>query len=356
MKKIFLLLLVLHAFISFSMPIQLDSSEYLIKGDLDISTGIVILKSTFKKDTLKFDGGRFQFKGSAYKTSLALIEIQPLGGIPTDLILEPGQITVTVKNGVCTIGGTPNNSRYQQIRNQLSSFRKTLADLQNRSYTASGAEKAKFLKAIDSLHVQRLLFTGKLIRQNPNYAGLVTLQTIYRKELPSNLVCYLEEFKAFESDELYQLVFRFYQDMVKIEKGFPVANFSLPNQQGRQISLESFKGKYVLLDFWYKDCVFCRKLSPVLKKIYADLKPKGFEIVSISIDPLTMKNEWLTAIKEDGSTWTQLWDFNKTLPKKYNVNSYPHLFLLDKDDRLLEQVIGYYEEEELRKILNKHIL
>lgn len=323
---------------------------YVVKGSSDVKDGIAILNH----DTVQIKNGRFQFKGSVAQPVRALLMIQPPGGLPADLILEQGEITVTMLKGQITIGGTPNNIAYQQIRDQTASFRTAITALQEQSYVATGLEKRSIQAAIDSVNKEKVKVTGQLIRKYNNLAGLLALQSTYRKEKPSHLVFYLDAFKKFSADPAYQLVADFYKNMMKAEIGFPVPPFTLPDLDGKMISLGDFRGKYVLVDFWYHNCVFCRKMAPGLRNIYADMQQKGFEIVSISIDPKSDEAQWREAIKEDGATWTELWDYDKTMPDQYGVVGYPHMFLLDKEGKLLQQIIGYTDEAEFRKILRSH--
>jgi len=327
---------------------------YTIKGTCDITSGIVVLNKRTGNDTVNIKNGQFLFKGKAASPVMGLLQVPSLNGFPADVILEQGAITVSIQKGQYRFGGTTNNTAYQAIRDQTASYRASMTTLQEQSYTLSGWEKRRIMAAIDSVNNEKVAATGQWIRKNNNYAGLAALLSIYRKEKPSNLIYYLEALKAFSADPGYQLVADFYRDMRKVEKGQPVVSFSLPDVKGRTVSLASFKGKYVLLDFWYHNCGFCRRMAPALKRIYADLQQKGFEIVSISIDGLDAEKDWRKAIEEDGATWTQLWDYNKTLPDQFGVVGYPHMFLLDREGKLLEQIIGLTEEATFRKILSNY--
>jgi peroxiredoxin len=353
LKKILLLVLLFvpaWAYCCFT-----DSVVYVIKGVSDVKEGIVILNNRATKDTITIKNGRFLFKGKVKQPVLGLLEIWPPGGIPANVILEQGEITVTLKNGNLSVGGTGNNTRYQQIRDQTLPFRKAVAVLQDSSMRVVGLAKRKWSAAIDSVEHEKAKATGKWVRENKNFAGLVALLSTYRKDTPTNLAYYLETLKAFSTDPGYQLISEYYKSMLKIEKGAPVPSFTLQDINGQMVSLASFKGKYVLVDFWYHNCGFCRQMMPSLVKIYADLKQKGFEIVSISIDAKASEQDWRKAIKDDGATWTELWDYDKTMPDQYGVAGYPHLFLLDREGKLLQQVIGYQDESVLRKILSAYL-
>ncbi len=115
---------------------------------------------------------------------------------------------------------------------------------------------------------------------------------------------------------------------VAIGKTAPI--FSQTSIDGKVVSLESFKGKYVLLDFWASWCVACRQEHPNFLKIYENYKAKNFEIVSVSIDE--DKNAWINASKADKINWTNLLDIKgqaNEVAVKYGVQAVPANFLIN---------------------------
>ena len=60
--------------------------------------------------------------------------------------------------------------------------------------------------------------------------------------------------------------------------GKPVTDFSATDLDGKPISLQDYRGKVVLLDFWGAWCGFCIDEMPNLKKIYTTYKDQGFDI------------------------------------------------------------------------------
>jgi peroxiredoxin len=91
--------------------------------------------------------------------------------------------------------------------------------------------------------------------------------------------------------------------------GKKAPDFTMPNLNGEQISLKDFRGKYVLLDFWASWCIPCRKEHPNMKEAFDRFKERGFTIVSVSLDRLADKADWIKAIEQDQLGWTQLCDF-----------------------------------------------
>ncbi len=121
--------------------------------------------------------------------------------------------------------------------------------------------------------------------------------------------------------------------------GSRAPEFSQADTSGIQVSLSSFRGKYVLLDFWGSWCSFCRKENPYLIKAYEKYKEKGFTVLSIAADE--DKSKWLGAIRKDGiGRWTHVSDLkgmNNEVAKLYFVKGYPSNFLIDPDGIIIAQ-------------------
>lgn len=121
--------------------------------------------------------------------------------------------------------------------------------------------------------------------------------------------------------------------------GTAAFDFTRADKNGQKLSLSSFRGKYVLLDFWGSWCVPCRKGNPHLKELYSRYKDKGFDIIGIAKDDHT-KDAWLKAIRTDGLPWHHV--LCDSLDVMYNITSYPTKILLDTKGT----IIGRFGEEE----------
>jgi peroxiredoxin len=127
-------------------------------------------------------------------------------------------------------------------------------------------------------------------------------------------------------------------------------NFVLQSSTGQKISLEAFKGKYVLLDFWASWCAPCRKEHPNLIKTYEQYKNKNLEIISVSLD--SEKDNWMDAITKDKLTWTQISDLKgqqNDIAVLYGVQSVPASFLINPKGIIINKNLS---SEELYKKLN----
>ncbi len=281
----------------------------------------------------------------------------------TRMILEPGTIKVSYsKKEGFTLGGTKNNIILQKLFDELKPLEDEVRVVWkgwNAAYNKDPRSKEECEEAWivqEEVKKRKDDLTRKLIRENPNYAGLVITLPIARYENAENLGFYVEQFKQFASDKRYESLVTQYEVAERTVNGKPAPGFSYPNPEGEMVSLSDFKGKWVLLDFWYVDCPWCRKLTPHLINIYEDWsKTRDFEIISVSVDKPKDYERWLEAIKHDGATWTQVNDSTKTYPLEYGITGYPTLILVDPDGNGVHKIVGYQEEGGLRRILEKYL-
>jgi len=129
----------------------------------------------------------------------------------------------------------------------------------------------------------------------------------------------------------------------------------LPGVNGKNLKLSSFKGKYVLIDFWASWCGPCRRESPEMVALYKENRSKGFEIFSVSLDQ--KKEDWIAAIKKDNlGDWIHVSDllyWNSIAAKTYGVESIPFTVLLDKEGKIIAKGLrGEELKAKIKEIIN----
>lgn len=140
------------------------------------------------------------------------------------------------------------------------------------------------------------------------------------------------------------------------EIGSLAMNFTQNDTLGRPVSLASFRGKYVLLDFWASWCGPCRAENPNVVKNFNKYKDKNFTVLSVSLDQPGKKQAWLDAIHKDGLTWTHVSDlksWNNEVAKLYGIRAVPQNFLIDPKGKIIAKNIkGEALTEKLAELFN----
>jgi peroxiredoxin len=147
--------------------------------------------------------------------------------------------------------------------------------------------------------------------------------------------------KRFNDHPMVQKVVKEYfgymqQQKSALKLGQPAPDFTLPDPDGKMISLSSLKGKYVLVDFWAAWCGPCRQENPNVVAAYKQYSNKNFTILGVSLDKA--KEPWLKAIKDDQLTWTHVSDlkyWESIVVPMYNIQGIPFNVLLDPQGNII---------------------
>ena len=165
----------------------------------------------------------------------------------------------------------------------------------------------------------------------------------------------LKEVEQSKNPKIAQFAARMLNEFFRnpVGKDFPAFPAAKKTTDGKDLTIERFKDKVLLVDFWATWCPPCRAEVPELVKVYKAYKDKGFEILGISFDE--DKDAFESYVKENDMPWPQYFDgkgWENEVGPTYGIQSIPAMYLVDGSGKILATDLRNGKlEEELKKIL-----
>lgn len=115
----------------------------------------------------------------------------------------------------------------------------------------------------------------------------------------------------------------------------------LSNLNGEKVSLEDFKGKKILLNFWATWCPPCKEEMPDMETLYKENKENDFVVLGVNMTNTESSEEKVAAfVEEYGLTFPILMDKNGKVSHAYELLSYPTTYFIDSDGIIRSKVVG----------------
>jgi thiol-disulfide isomerase/thioredoxin len=183
-----------------------------------------------------------------------------------------------------------------------------------------------------------LEFLQSILKSNPNKPKFYQ---------PEDSFQHLKAAKELEFTQIY------YPGGIGKQTGVKHAPFVMQDLDSQWVSTQSFKGKYLLIDFWASWCGPCRRENPNLVRAYEEFNSKGFELLGVSLDE--NPESLVQAIENDKLQWAQISELKgwTSLPGwLYNVYSIPSNMLIDPNGTVIDVDL---RGDRLRDILEENI-
>ena len=133
--------------------------------------------------------------------------------------------------------------------------------------------------------------------------------------------------------------------------------FSFQTVEGIPVDLRKMRGKVILIDFWATYCSSCLAYMPTIKEVYHKYHDKGLEVLSISINKNSEKEQVFAAEKKMNVSWPLAIiggeKVQKDIWKRFAFQGVPQLLLLDKNGKLIENNGKLMDERTLNELLKE---
>jgi peroxiredoxin len=321
-------------------------------------------------DSTTVTNGTFQLKGHLAEPVVAFMSIKYVRKAGENVIddvlqffLEPTNMSLVATSSLKSAKftgskGQPDYEKISKLEKQYSPQLEKLLNKVSSAYKKGNrieAENAK--KSLDSFkQVYADQVYANFLDKNPNTPMGLYIVGLYKSFEP-DADKVLAMFNKLPMD-LQQLpsatvLKKSIETSQKTAIGKFAIDFTQNDTLGNPVTLSSFKGKYVLLDFWASWCHPCRAENPNVVKAFNKYKDKNFTVVSVSLD--NNKDKWLKAIHDDGMPWTHVSDlkyWKNDVATKYGINSVPQNFLIDPQGRIIAKNLrGEALEEKLAELI-----
>lgn len=321
-------------------------------------------------DTVALIDNKFTYTLS--DTSLMRIQIipKPLGnaamrmsGPSTSIFVAPGdQLAINGPVTGFTITGNKfydtmnSQTEINGINSQLENIQTEYMNLYKQGALTDSLKmsfQSRRIGILDSLTQKQYEF----IQANPNSElSAYYLTTIPVKRVDSAYSYLSDKVKSSAYAPLISIRMKQYEDYMakeaakaKLNPGMPAPEFSLPNLKGETVTLEQFRGKYVVLDFWGTWCGWCIKGLPEMKTYYEKYKSQ-MEIVGI--DCRDKEDKWREGVAEYQIPWVNVYNgFDTKILNDYAIAGFPTKAVIDQQGNIVKIVVG--ESPEFYELLDK---
>jgi len=345
MKNLFLFFVIATLVLSCTSQ---EGKEFKVTGSLSNSNGEYIYldelqsKSILGKDSVQIgESGNFLISGRIEEVGFYRLRMSDDNFV--NLVINQGdQLEITADAtslyNTYQIKGSEDAHLLYEFNDYIRTFNMQTDSLRIVASKAYGSPNADSLNQLinmvyNQLLIQRQTFAREFVNNNASsIASLAAAQSLDpEKDLKSYLKLKKELTLKYPTSEYVKNFNVQVERMSKLAVGSEAPQIVLNDPNGVSVPLASLRGKVVLIDFWASWCKPCRIENPNVVRLYNRYKDQGFEIYGVSLDK--NKNNWVSAIKQDGLEWPQVSDlqfWNSSVVKLYDIKSIPQTYLIDE--------------------------
>ncbi len=346
MRNFLIIVIALAAFISCAKPVSFVINGH-IKGKESGDIRLMKYKDGrwLAEDSTKMEKGKFVLKGKTDLPELRMVSLDSRT-VVAQFFAENGNLTLdadadSLVNSEVT--GSKSNDEFSILKKELKTISKEIQLLQQKYNEAKQKNNEDEMKRamidFEAMMGNQKVYTKNFVREHPKspvspFIVLIQFSQQMSAHEIDTLVAFLD---PSVQTSIYVGELRRLADNVRItDMGSLASDFTQNTPDGSPLTLSSFRGKIILIDFWASWCGPCRKENPDLVKLYNKYKDKGFDILGVSLD--REKDAWVKAIADDQLIWHHVSDLKhmqNAVAVKYNIHSVPFSLLLDKEGKII---------------------
>jgi len=374
MKKLFLFLLLPAA--SFA---QKADKEFKLDGELKLAKPIDWIYLRYNNgekvitDSFQSASGNFKYEAKIAEPVVATLTVkyakaegeEKAGRESVPVFIEPRKLELFAKDSLkaLSVKGSAAHADFTALQKAMDPYNQKLIPLYEEYGKLRTAKDKDGMKKLEHImeeidNEMKEAVYGAYLKKNPkSAAALYALKQYAGWDMDANKIEPLyaalpTEVKAFPSAASFK-------EQLAIAKKTAVGQYAMEFTQNdtldKAVSLSSFKGKYVFVDFCASWCGPCRVENPNIVKAFNRFKDKNFTILGVSLDREGQKEKWMKAIHDDNLTWTHVSDlkfWDNAVAKQYGIRAIPQNLLLDPQGKIIgKNLDGEELEQKLSEVL-----
>lgn len=286
--------------------------------------------------------GTFVLKGNVEEPNLFQLNFD---GVSKKAVLFIGNDKATIKGSSdntqqLDVQGSKVHNDFQEMQTTFNPLMQKLMETNKRIQSTPGIQRDDSLFGAYKKHYDEVMAAIERFISNKKSSPLSAFLLVITRELEQDVASLEKRFSSLDAsvqDHFYGKILK--QDIADSKigaVGTEAIEFTQNDTIGKPVSLASFRGKYVLVDFWASWCKPCRMENPNLVSAYQKFKSKNFTVLGVSLD--RAREPWIEAIRADNLGWTQVSDlryWQNEAAQKYKIESIPQNYLVGPDGKIV---------------------